>query len=174
MPFNDNLLALPAVRSRLSAEAQGTAWWALTRREDLSQMVLSGQGDYAPGLRSAPLPEQIMFAQDMTAALNRHLHHDGRWFVQFTHPDAVPLLGNAGTGAEYRRWVMLWLDEDGDCQFPVENDEPFAYALMAGPDHWMETAESAWQAWRHHMRDVLAPVAGQTFKRAQGQAPAAR
>lgn len=161
MPFNDNLLALPAVRSRLAAEAQSTDWWALTRRADLSPLVIGAT-------RTPPIAEQRMFAMDMSAALNRHLHHDGRWIVLFTHPDRLPIIGQRG--AEYRRWVLLWLDEDGDGQIPIENDEPFAMALMVGPDHWMETAEQAWQSWLHHMRTVLAPVAGQTVKRAQGQA----
>lgn len=160
--FNDEFLALPALRARLAAEAQGTDWWAMTRRADLSPLIV---GD----TRNPPLAEQRMFAMDMTAALNRHLHHDGRWILQFTHPDRHLIIGQRGS--EYRRWVFLWMDADADIQFPVENDEPFALALLAGPDHWMETAEQAWQSWCHHMRTVLAPITGQTFKRAQGQAP---
>lgn len=164
--FDDNLLALPMQVSDLFREARGTAWWALTRRADGRPHTMSS----APFAMAAdPLPEQQMFAHDMSAALNRHLHHNGRWLVQFSSPDVVPLAGPLGV--EYRRWALLWMDEHGDIEVSIDNEEPFTWALMAGMHYWMEQAEQGWQLWLRHSRVVPGVTPDQLYKRAQGQRP---
>lgn len=175
---NDDLLITPTLKARLRLEgeyddADGSVWCVLQRSngdkvEVLSQAAL--QAGHLP-----PLAEQVMFAHDMVGALNRHLHHDGKWIVAFTHPSehSARVIGQAGA-VYWNRWFFLWVDKDGDPQFTMENDDLFVETLTAGPDRWMEEAEQAWQTWKHHMRDVLdvstkAQAEAVTFKRAQGQ-----
>jgi hypothetical protein len=40
---------------------------------------------------------------------------------------------------------------------------------MAGIESVMGKCEAAWQLWNTHMREVLDPAEGHTFKRARGE-----
>lgn len=141
-------------------DGRATPFWASASRNDM------------PAVR--PVPEQQMFAADMAAALNRALHHDGAWLVAFTHPEThvmgLPLIGSS-VPVPFGRWVALWIDGDGDPQFTMDNEDPFVECLVSGVQYWIEQAEQAWQRWKYHMRDVLDPRPGETFKRALGEQP---
>lgn len=171
---NADLLLLPAITQRLKAEAEfegGPAlYWALLVAADGQQRRVQNPPDL-PG----PAADQLMFGLDMGGALNRHLHHDGAWIVGFTDPLSRPTVLDQWTN--FGRFFFLWVDQDADPQFTLECDDHFADVLMRGPDHWLGQAETAWQKWRHQMREVLDPKARAlaTFKRAQGQqAPSAK
>ena len=112
------------------------------------------------------LPEQQMFGVDMIRLMNRALHHDGAWMVVFTHqrPPAVSLVAMA----EYQRIVFIWVDKDGDVQFPLETDEDFSEVMGHGADHWLENAEAAWQIWKFSQA-MIDPQEGETFKKALGE-----
>ncbi len=156
-----------AVTDRFDEEAAGTAWCGVTVMRDGNAVLLSDQ----PALDWAA--DCMMFACDMARALNKHLHHDGFWYVGWTHPSSVFLLGS--TGRTYQRAVMIWFDSDGDPAFTVEILDPIWDILNAGPDAWLEQCEIAWQRRKHLMIEVLDPKEGQTFKQAQGEAaPSAR
>lgn len=150
-----------AVLQRMDAEAEGGAWCAVAYMRDGNAVMLASQSvpDWAP--------DQMMFANDMAKGLNRHLHHDGFWLVGWTHPAPFVILGAAGR--TYRRMVMIWCDQDGDPQFTIESEDPVWKILECGPMQWAEQAEQAWQKWHLHMREILDPREGQTFKRALGQ-----
>lgn len=171
--IDDRILATDALRRRLLAEAQfeegpGTYWGVSVREGVLLVPFKSADGI------AAPMEDQQMFANDMAHALNKHLHHDGAWLVLFTHPMGlvnIPIVGMTPLPVPYDRWVFLWMDADGDVQFSMDNVEEFAEVLLAGPDHWMEEAERAWQTWKLYMRDVLDVRQGETFKRALGEVP---
>ena len=153
---------LKAALRRCQAEAEGgDGWWMCFRRTN-GEIVEHAAGPMV----SAP---QRMFAHDMIGAANRHLHYDGAWLIVFTHPEPAPK--DRAVQVEhhpYRRFVIMWLDRDGDIQFPIENDDPFWRALSSGPDWWMEqlvTAHATWKA-------AIAPLElrrAETFKKAQGQ-----
>lgn len=175
---DDDLLVTEVIKRRLRAEALFDAggnedgpghWWCcMTRTGNMMVQFKSSP------LLLPPSPDQVLFAHDMCWALNRHLHHDGKWIVEFTHPILPPLSVTAYPHSPYERWVFIWIDKDGDPQFSVDNDGYFIETLLAGPDHWMEQAEQAWMRWRHHMRDVFGNkrIEQITYKRAQGeQAP---
>jgi len=160
--LDNNLLTTPILLRRLALEADEGPFWTL---------VAGSNGETFARLLtkpiSPPMPEQQMFAYDMLWELNEHLHHDGAWFVGFTHPldPVIPLIASR----HYSRFYFLWIDRDGDPQFTLENDENFSLVLEAGPDEWMEHAEDSWQQWHLLMRKVLAPSDHQTFKRALGE-----
>lgn len=166
---NDELLITPTLRERLHLEgcfegAKGAIWSVLLRSNGQPVEVLSTK---AKGWN--PLPEQKMFAHDMVRALNKHLHHDGKWIVAFTHPSTFKTPAQHATKCVYfNRWLFLFVDKDGDPQFTMDNDNLFAEVLEAGPDKWMEDAERAWQTWHTHMREVI-DQKGVTFKKAQGE-----
>lgn len=166
--FNDELLVSPLIRQRLMDESEDTqsrltGYWAVLTK------ATGVQAQVSAGTPMRPDPMQQMFALDMAQALNRHLRHDGAWIVFWTHPVPAPIVLSLET--EFRMWHFLWIDEDGDPGFTIDNEDPFQTVLDCGPDHWIESAEHGWQQWKEMMRDVLDPSAEQTFKRAQGQAP---
>lgn len=180
MKLSDDKLITPALLRRFIVEAEmdgGTGQhYALVQLENGN---LTKWNPASPSLA----PDQIIWAADMLKLLNRELHHDGAWVVVFTHPRPSPsqCVLHAPTHCDYHRFVLLWLDADGDVQFPYEWAEGygelrnFAYVILAGPISWAQKCETAWEQWRVMMMEVIAPSADQVFKRAQGQrAPSAR
>jgi len=166
--FKDEYLGSLLVRQRLMLESENTnavltGYWAVAVQGDGRQVVMQA------GTRSVPDYMQQTFARDMARALNSAIRHDGSWLVLWTHPcfdDGQERV------VDFNMWHFLWLDEDGDPQFTIDNEDPFWLALANGELHWLEQAEYAWSQWNLMMREVLAPTEGQTYKRAQGQAPA--
>ena len=178
MPMlDDDTLITPALLRRFIAEARLEAGngqhYAFVRRSNGNLIAHNPASPEIAGY-------QTMFAADVLKVLNRELHHDGAWVVVFTHPEP-PEPGSAilltPPGREYARYVLMWLDRDGDVQFSVEwvkNESElldFAEVLEAGIDSVVEKCEGAWQMWHLHMREVLDPREGETFQRARGQMP---
>jgi hypothetical protein len=171
----DDVLLTPTLLRRFEAEAVleggNGQFYALIR---LSNGKLLSHHPGSPPI----IAEQSMWADDVLRALNRELHHDGAWVVVFTAPQ--PLATGTAIFAqpdhvEYGRYVIMWMDADGDVQFSMEwvqNESDlldFADVLIAGLESTMAKAEACWEAWHMHMRQVLDPQEGQTFKRARGQ-----
>lgn len=128
--------------------------------------------EYAKG-RSAK-PEYKMFAMDIMKALNHWMPNGGAWIVQWSDPAPYKVEGHvilARPTVEYRRFVIIWIDVDGDPQFTIEFDDDFNEALTMGVDPWLERGASAWNQWRMMMHDVLDPSEEQQFKKAQGEKP---
>lgn len=162
--LNDDWLVSPFIQQRLLDESEDTGgnltgFWAVVTGENGARKVMAST-------KIMPDPMQQVFAGDMAQALNRHLRHDGAWIVFWTHPPQV-----FGADHLYRMWHFLWIDRDGDPQFTIDNEDAFHTVLLEGADHWLESAEVAWQQWREMMIDVLDPKQKQLFKRAQGEAP---
>lgn len=143
-------------------------------------LILRDDGNlfcHHPGSPS-PSPDQLMWAGDVLKKLNRELHHDGAWVVVFTHvlPVSIESVLHNATHADYGRYALIWLDQDGDAQFTVEWEAgittdlvDFTAILLAGIHSTVQKCDAAWTTWDHHMRHVLKPKAGQTFKRAKGE-----
>lgn len=178
--IDENKIVTPTLLKRFEAEAESNygdpAYYACILRSDKDLMV-----HHPFGLPASP--EQLMFAADGLRFLNRELHHDGAWVIVFTDPKP-PQLETAihmPTHVEYSRYVFLWLDADGDVQFPMEWEEggggdldDFADVLIAGLQTLGQHAENAYKMWTEAMRALDASPAEQ-FKRALGErAPSAR
>lgn len=174
--LTEDLAVTPALLRRFIAEAEMEGGdgrhYALIRRNDGS---LLAHHPGAPGLS----PMQLLWSQDILRLLNRELHHDGAWCVVFTHPK--PRFQDA-KHADYARYVLLWMDQDGDVQIPIEWLEgdytgfrTFTEVMMAGVQSTAQKCEGAWEVWREMMVKVIQPREGQTFKRARGErAPSVR
>jgi len=169
-------LITPALLRRFEAEAKidgnNGEFYALIRRDDGDLL------SHHPG--SPPIiPEQTMWAGDVLKRLNRELHHDGAWVIVFTDPapqgEGEYAIYRLGMHREYGRYALLWVDEDGDVQFAqewVRNESElldWTDVLLAGIESVMDKCEASWNLWNTHMRQVLEPAEGQTFKRARGQ-----
>lgn len=161
--MDDSLLFTSTLASRYAAEAQGVGYWMVVTASDGKQRVQTRC--------DTPLPMQAMFCRDLGLALNRHLGHDGAWIVGLVNPMPLLVIDQAGAGRDYERAVVMWVDADGDPQFTMEIEDEWWRILYCGPDAWIEKAEEAWRRWHHHMRDVLDPRPGETYKRAKGQKP---
>lgn len=157
--LDDDLVRSPTIDQRLQAEADNGVFIAWIERSNGEIL------EYMKG--PEPRPEYKMFAIDIMTALNSKMANGGAWIVQWSDPRPVEAI--ILTGAEYRRFVIVWMDEDGDPQFTIEWDDDFKEALAAGLDPWLERAASAWGQWRHYMREVLDPRADQLFKKAKGE-----
>lgn len=162
----DDLLITPTTLRRFEIEARleggDGRHWALMQRSN---------GDfYSHGHGPEALPEQVLFAQDMITALNRHLHHEGAWLVTFNQwQKPAPKMD-----ACYTRLTFMWIDKDGDVRFSIEDDRPIWEILTERPEDWLMKCENAWVAWCAAMA-ALELRQDQTFKQAQGQvAPSVR
>ena len=162
--LDDDLIRSPTIDERLHAEAMDRAFVAWIERSNGDVL------EYAKGRE--PKPEFKMFAIDIMKALNHWMPNGGAWIVQWSDPKPlaegnVIMLGDA----EYKRFVIIWIDVDGDPQFTIEYDDDFKEALQLGPDPWLERGASAWNQWRMMMHEVLDPSEEQQFKKAQGEKP---
>lgn len=172
--LDDDTLITPALLHRFKAEAtldgNNGEYYALIERSN---------GEFLSHHPGAPplIAEQIMWAADVLRRLNRELHHDGAWCVVFSDPKP-PEPGEFAISIghrEYGRYALLWLDQDGDVQFAVEwvrNESglfDWTEVLLAGMISVLDKCEAAWSVWNTHMRQVLDPTEGQTFKRARGE-----
>lgn len=180
---DETKIITPTLLRRFELEADGEdgdgRYYACILRSN-GELIVHHPG--APGIAA----EQSLWAADVLKLLNREVHHDGAWVVVFTHPkpsmfDNALLASNMH--AQYARYVLLWLDQDGDVQIPVEWMEgtadaslrDFADVMIAGLECAGEAAEYAYQSWHTLMVEVLDRRPGETFKRAQGEiAPSSR
>lgn len=168
--LDDTIMITPALIRRFHDEAhmdQGPGAFVAFMQRSNGQFLVN-----APSDNFTIDPNQTIFAQDVLTALNRQLHHGGAWVIVFTHP--LPMR-SAIEVTEYGRFVLMWMDMDGDVQFPFEwehgagEERDFADVLMSGKDSWLNRCETAWQTWQLHMRQILAPKPDQLVKAAQGQ-----
>lgn len=173
--LDDSTLITTALiqRFEIEAELEGGrgAYYALLRRSNGSFVA---HHPYGVALQ----PDMLLWASRVLDFLNTVLHHDGAWVYVFTHPKAPKLTDTKH--AEYSRYVLMWMDKDGDVNLPIEWAENeseeflhFADVVNAGMIAQGDRAEAAWQQWYALMRDRdLDLREGQTFKRAKGQRPA--
>jgi hypothetical protein len=177
--MDDALLFTPVVRERLEMEAsygndQGIRdgdgeYWAVSHKP--SNMSMAGPWSTDDFLLYPLTDERRGWLQNLSWNLNKNLCHDGAWICVWTH--LGELVHEGATFARHpRRVVLIWLDQDGDPQVPVEIEEPWLSVASQSVDNWLEQCEEAYQAWHLLMRDVLDPREGQTFQRAKGQSAA--
>src|SRR5688572_23098744 len=117
----DRALITPLLLRRFAAEAQSPYYWALIQTKERN-FLSHGHG---------PTPDAMIqqFATDVIGALNRKLHHDGAWVILFCDPTKAEndntFQAQPDVGAAYGRFVLLWMDADGDVQCPIMFDRPF-------------------------------------------------
>lgn len=180
MKIGEDLIVTPTLLRRFAAEAVMDGGdgrhCGIIRRDDGGLLTHHHPG--SPRLA----PEQMFWAADVLRCLNIELHHDGAWVVVFTHPKPpqVDHIIIDAKHAEYARYALIWLDQDGDPHFTMEWEEgtgelrDFTDVMLAGINSTLAKAEAAWELWRIQRRDVIDPRPDQLYKRAQGQrAPSA-
>lgn len=128
--------------------------------------MLQRMTNYRYGV-TPPTPQQIDFAGNLCRLLDRHVTHNGAWLVAWTHPPIMSGLIMVEPDYNWRRFIMLHMDKDGDAQFTIDNVEPSWIVAAANDEHWIEQAEVGWQKWNHLMRDVLNPSESQLTHRAR-------
>jgi hypothetical protein len=174
--LTEDLVLTPTLLRRFELEAEFEGGdgrhYALIQRNDGS---LLSHHPASPAVE----PFQAIWAANVLRLLNRELHHDGAWCVVFTHPKP-PKLENIfqdAKHAQYARYVLLWLDRDGDVHIPFEWMEgtcelrTFSDIMIAGVVSTAQKCELAWEIWHDTMIKTLEPREGQTFKRARGERP---
>ena len=160
--LDDDVLITPSLIKRFHAEGEMEGadgrFYALVQKANgdlLSHQVGPDAG-----------ANEQLFASDVLSYLNKHLHHDGAWCIVFTHPKpAEPPFA----GCDYDRFTILWMDGDGDVQFPLVHEQGIVEAMTWGKEAWAQQCETAWSLWHHAMKTVLDPQERETFKRAKGQ-----
>jgi len=151
--LDDNVMVTEVLQERLKEEAfnltedNQASWWCCAERSN-GKLV-----EWEYGYK-ADLGEKLV-AEQLVKTLNKEIHHDGAWVAQW-------LLN--GTHLN-----VIWLDQDGDPQCPIEFNEDAAGMCEAPILHWVGQCEEAWHYWYEFMRRVLAPTPGQLFKKAMGQ-----
>lgn len=160
--LDENRLVTPALLKRFHAEAEcegGDGRFAAFIQRSNGEIISHDNGPRAD-------PRCLVFTMEILGALNRHLHHDGAWVIVFTHWKAPVIPMQDGV---HQRFVLLWMDGDGDVQFPLEWVGGIDRAVEFGGYNWSQHAASAWHLWHHVMRVVLDPQEGETYKRALGE-----
>jgi len=165
--LDDNFLNSKATFLRMDYEAERSG-----NKSQWYGAAVTGAGqemDFYPTITPKPDAFCKTFVFDMLRVLNDHLHHDGAWVCVMLNPHADD--SNIQVfEAEYRKFVFLWMDEDGDIHIPVEIEDSIAGVMSAGPDVWLEQCELAWQAWQELDRSIDARPQ-EKFKRAMGERP---
>jgi hypothetical protein len=155
----DRALVTPKLLRRFELEANGPAFWALMQNRE-GTFLSHGHGPEPDAL-------QQQVAKDLIGCLNKKLNHDGAWVWVYCDPPKAPVLAiSVDPGVWYDRFVIMWMDRDGDVQFPIEFSRPFPEYIMEGPDPMIEACEAGWSMWKLHMRDILAPTEDQMSKSA--------
>lgn len=136
-----------ALSRRLYIEAGEGEGWACVEREN-------GDIKIACNTKAKPHIFQQDFAFQLVKKLNAQLAYGGTWAVGWCHG--------------YGRLIILCVDEDGDVQFTVEDDEPVNRILEAGPDHFVSQCFDAYDYWALS-QSILDLNPDETFKHAQGE-----
>jgi hypothetical protein len=113
---------------------------------------------------------QIDFAKGVLKALNTEVGHGGAWIVGYTHPPSKGECVKVEGDNVWDRLFCIWLDQDGDPQFTVENIRwTFHEMLEAGAEFWMSQGQMCYSKWQELTHGVLDLKQGETFKRALGE-----
>lgn len=125
-------------------------------------LLANGNGRLMPStpyLSFQPDEERSNHIYRLAIAANRGAAHGGHWITALSEHD----------------WFALWRDGDGDHQFTIKSDEPWARERRQPLEDFVQLCEAAWQTWHEQVIQRLDVRPGETFKRAQGQrAPSGR
>lgn len=156
----DRALVTPKLLRRFELESGRPEFWALIQTREGKWL------SHGHGLAPDALQQQV--AKDIVGCLNKKLHHDGAWVWLYCDPPKPQpnVFHLVDPGVWYDRFVIMWMDRDGDVQFPIQFDRPFPEYVMEGPDGMIEACEAGWKMWKLYMRDILQPTADQMEKSA--------
>lgn len=169
----DQLLFSKLLRMRLDKEAAEDKDMSpgISARWYASKVLSDGTGVIERNYPSVfsgddPPAYQQFWLDTMCQGLNSQIAHDGAWIVAWTHQPLLIEYMNRNP-IEWRRFVMIWVDKDGDPQFVVDNIEPFAVIATVDQEKFIEDGENAYQYWSHLMNDALRPGEGQQIQLAK-------
>jgi len=156
MKLPSNLWKSPVIKKRLFIEASFDSnygvpdkkhYWIIAPEADSKngKVVLK---NFEPDelLNIPPHPMQEHFAEELQGYLTKELNFNGLWLVGWTHPPQIQaLLGDQDNC--WSRLVMIWHDEDGDPQYTVESELPFANMIALGFQYYAGLANQAHEQW---------------------------
>jgi len=156
MNLPSNLWNSPLIKQRLYQEAGFECshgkptmqhYWFIVPESDTKVDLIELKNYESSMLNLDPHPHQMGMAKELMIMLNKNIDHDGLWIVGWTHPPAGWEAIRVDGDNCWNRMVMIWLDEDGDIQFPVETDLPIYEIVSNGLEYYTELCETAWQTW---------------------------
>ena len=132
-----------------SATIKTAGWWGCTfTAEGKFLEVDGGDEPYHPSLLEYDLARRVC------RFVNRECNHGGAWIVAWC-------LGG-------KRFYLVWKDNDGDFQVPIECDLPLHRYLGWSMNDWAEHASQAYSVWcEWHAQ--MEYTNGQQVKLAQGE-----
>lgn len=134
-------------------ESNGTNWWIVALAHDGKVVSWDSSGQ---NLLVIPKDRQH-FAIRVLSALNADAGEDGLWLVAWFD--------------DCKRFYMLWKDQDGDIQIPIESDISWLRLREWSPHDFVKQAAAAfvtWEKWHENMEYGRA----QQIKLANGERPA--
>ncbi len=166
--LDDKLVVTTSLLRRFIAEGgeeEGTGQhFAVVQRSNGDFLHHNPHSPEAPG-------EQLVFIHECLTRFNNEIHHDGAWCAVLTHP----VWTAPARLPEFKRFVFLWIDKDGDPQFSLDwiegegEEQDFSDCMLSGRDSWADRAENAWHAWHVLAVEVIDAAPDQMLKEAQGQ-----
>lgn len=144
----------------LRARVRG--WMELCESPDLAYWI----GTYAPngtwiycssnGDNYQPKTFRQVYAQKVARHLNKHCNFGGAWL--------------AGWFRGGKEFYLLWKDETGDLQIPIECNKPFIAIVKWPVETWERQACTAYSTWKEIMLQNEV-TKKDTVKLAQGEQP---
>lgn len=129
----------------------GDFWWAVIVLNDGTVISRPDRN-----WQTMPDEEKLELIEKMATKLNSELHHGGHWVTVWTAND---------------EWAAMFRDQDGDLQFTVSQDEPWARIRDWPIEDHCKQAAAAHDAWREIRDKHVGVRPDQTIKRALGQKP---
>lgn len=137
----------------LEDEANGRSWTAAVVRSNGTFHLKLSQHQ-AGAFVKRPSFEQTEYMRMLCLRLNREMANGGAWVCAW-FDDAC--------------WGIFWKDSDGDIQFAVENEEPWARTRRVPHEKWMQDADAAWHKWFLLVFQVVGVDRSQMHRKALGE-----
>lgn len=130
-------------------ESPGLPYWIGTYTAEGKWIYCSSEQD-----RWAPQPFRQEYAMAVCKHVNLQAANGGAWLVGWIRGG--------------REFYLLWKDEDGDIQIPIECDKPFVVLMGYTVYNWENLCNEAFGVYCEAKR-ALEMTKDQQVKRAQGQ-----
>lgn len=148
-----NLWTSAVLRQRMAQEAafedphKPHYWFVVPQGDTKTDTIILKNFDPS-FLHIEPHEMQQEYAKDLRRRLQRQAHFDGIWMVGWTHPPSSGQAVSLDGDNCWNRLVMMWLDEDGDPQFPFDTFRDFVSILQEDPDYYVDLAAKAHAQWK--------------------------
>lgn len=132
------------------SEFPGETWWLCAQLADQKLIYGSYNNHYEPR------PARKDYAESVLRHVNRTAGYGGAWMCGWVRDE--------------RLFYLLWKDEDGDIQVPIECEKPWFRIREWKVEDWEGQCHMAVQTYLEFIQNLELQT-GQTVKLAQGQRP---